>query len=103
SACVCRAPYGAVVGTSAGRGRGLRMDTIEWDVGPRDWATPGTGAIYSRIVGAARPGSIILMHDGGRPRGQTVAALPGTISTLRRRGYGFVTVPQLLGLRPKYG
>src|SRR4051794_23661809 len=101
--CLFRAPYGAVSGTIIGQARGLGMDTIEWDVDPRDWSTPGTGAIYSRIVGAARPGSIILMHDGGGPRGQTVAALPRIISTLRHRGYGFVTVPQLLGLRPKYG
>jgi peptidoglycan/xylan/chitin deacetylase (PgdA/CDA1 family) len=101
--CLFRAPYGAVSGTIIGQARGLGMDTIEWDVDPRDWSTPGTGAIYSRIVGAARPGSIILMHDGGGPRGQTVAALPRIIATLRRRGYGFVTVPQLLGLRPKFG
>lgn len=101
--CLFRAPYGAVSGTIIGQARGLGMDTIEWDVDPRDWSRPGTDAIYSRIVGAARPGSIILMHDGGGPRDETVAALPHVISTLRHRGYGFVTVPQLLGLRPKYG
>jgi peptidoglycan/xylan/chitin deacetylase (PgdA/CDA1 family) len=101
--CVFRAPYGAVSGTLIGQARGLRLDTIQWDVDPRDWSRPGTGAIYSRIVGAARRESIILMHDGGGPRNQTVAALPQVIRTLRARGYGFVTLPQLLGLRLTYG
>jgi peptidoglycan/xylan/chitin deacetylase (PgdA/CDA1 family) len=114
--CVFRAPYGAVSGTIVSQARSLGMNTIQWDVDPRDWSRPGIGAIYSRtlaatppgatysrIVSAARPGSIILMHDGGGPRTQTLAALPRVIATLRRRGYGFATVPELLGLRPKYG
>lgn len=101
--CVFRAPYGAVSGTIIGQARGLGLDTIEWDVDPRDWARPGIDAIYSRLVGGARRESILLMHDGGGPRDQTVAALPRVIATLRARGYGFVTVPELLGLRPQYG
>jgi len=97
--CLFRPPYGAVnssVVSAAGR---AGMRTINWDVDPTDWATPGTGAIYSRIVSAARPGSIILMHDGGGYRGQTLAALPGIIDTLRGRGYRFKTVSGLLGER----
>jgi peptidoglycan/xylan/chitin deacetylase (PgdA/CDA1 family) len=101
--CVFRAPYGAVSGSLTGIARSLGMLTIEWDVDPQDWARPGSGAIYSRIVGQARRESIILMHDGGGPRNQTVAALPSVIRTLRARGYGFVTVPELLGLKPVYG
>ena len=100
--CVFRAPYGAVSRSLISIARGFGMNTIEWDVDPRDWARPGSGAIYSRVVGAVRPGSIVLMHDGGGPRGQTIDALPGIIHTLRRRGYGFVTVPELLGLTPVY-
>jgi peptidoglycan/xylan/chitin deacetylase (PgdA/CDA1 family) len=83
--------------------RSQGMNTIQWDVDPTDWSTPGTGAIYSRIVSQTRPGSIILMHDGGGPRGQTLAALPRIINTLRARGYRFATVPQLLGLEPVFG
>ncbi len=78
------------------------MRTITWDVDPTDWSTPGTGAIYSRIVGAARPGSIILMHDGGGNRSETLAALPSIIDTLRSRGYKFETVTQLLGYQLIY-
>lgn len=108
--CVFRAPYGAVSGTLIGQARSLDMLTIQWDVDPRDWARPGAGAIQAggpaagaaRILGNARPGSIVLMHDGGGPRDQTVAALPGIIATLKRRGYRLVTVPELLRLRPEY-
>jgi peptidoglycan/xylan/chitin deacetylase (PgdA/CDA1 family) len=100
--CLFRAPYGAVSGLLMRQARGLGMNTIQWSVDPRDWSRPGTGAIYSRIVSATRPGAIILMHDGGGPRGETVAALPRVISTLRARGYRFATLPQLLGLAPRY-
>jgi peptidoglycan-N-acetylglucosamine deacetylase len=108
--CVFRAPYGAVSGRLIGQARSLGMLTIQWDVDPQDWARPGSGAIQAggpsggaaRILGGTRSGSIVLMHDGGGPRDQTVAALPGIIATLRRRGYRLVTVPELLGLRPTY-
>jgi len=101
--CLFRAPYGAVSGALFPVARSLGMLTIEWDVDPRDWSRPGTGSIYSTVVGQARRESIILMHDGGGPRNQTVAALPSIIRTLRSRGYGFETLPDLLGLKPVYG
>jgi peptidoglycan-N-acetylglucosamine deacetylase len=101
--CLFRAPYGAVSPSLIGLAHGLGLTTIQWDVDPRDWSLPGSRAIYSRIVGAARNGSIVLMHDGGGPRSQTLAALPGIIHTLRARGYGFVTVTQLTGARLRYG
>ncbi|MFL5820948.1 MAG: polysaccharide deacetylase family protein [Solirubrobacteraceae bacterium] len=100
--CLFRAPYGAVSGLLIRQARSLGMNSIEWSVDPRDWSRPGTGAVYSRIVSATRPGAIILMHDGGGPRGQTVAALPRVIATLRARGYRFATLPALLGLAPRY-
>jgi len=100
--CLFRAPYGAVSSSLIGLARGLGFTTIQWDVDPQDWARPGSAAIYARIVGAARNGSIVLMHDGGGPRGQTLAALPGIIHTLKARGYGFVTVDQLTGARLRY-
>jgi peptidoglycan-N-acetylglucosamine deacetylase len=100
--CLFRPPGGAVdAGVIAAAGS-LGMRTITWDVDPQDWSNPGTGAIYSTIVGTAQPGSIILMHDGGGPRGETLAALPQVIDTLRARGYAFETVSQLLGDRLIY-
>lgn len=101
--CVFRPPYGATSSLLAGQARERGMNTILWDVDPLDWQRPGADAIHSRVVGATRPGSIVLSHDGGGPRGGTVAAYGRIIDTLRRRGYAFVTVPQLLGLKPVYG
>jgi peptidoglycan/xylan/chitin deacetylase (PgdA/CDA1 family) len=75
----------------------LGLKTITWDVDPRDWSLPGTGAIYANIVTNAKPGAIILMHDGGGPRDETLAALPRIIDTLRAKGYGFETVSALFG------
>lgn len=96
--CIFRAPYGAkndaIVRTAAAMG----MNTVQWDVDPTDYARPGRVAIVNRVLNAVRPGSIVLMHDGGGFRDQSVAALPSIIEQLRHRGYRFRTVPQLLGL-----
>ena len=59
------------------------MTTVTWDVDPSDWSNPGSGAVYSRVVGAVHPGSIVVMHDGGGTRADTLAALPQIIETLR--------------------
>ena len=97
--CLFRAPYGAVSGALFSVARGQGMLTIGWNVDPFDWSRPGTDAIYSRVVGAVQRESIVIMHDGGGPRDETVAALPRIIRTLRARGFRFATVPELLGLR----
>jgi peptidoglycan-N-acetylglucosamine deacetylase len=100
--CLFRPPGGGVDSAviAAAGADGLR--TITWDVDPVDWSTPGTGAIYSRVVDATRPGSIVLMHDGGGNRSETLAALPEIIDTLRGRDYSFETVTELLGDRMLY-
>jgi peptidoglycan/xylan/chitin deacetylase (PgdA/CDA1 family) len=100
--CLFRPPGGAVDSGVIGAAAEDGLRTITWDVDPADWSMPGTGAIYSRVVDAAQPGSIILMHDGGGPRDETLAALPQIIDTLRARGYGFATVTNLLGQRLIY-
>ena len=97
--CLFRPPGGAVEGALVQRARGEGMTTIGWDVDPRDWANPGTGAIVSSVLGSVRPGSIVVMHDGGGGRSQTLDALPPILKNLRRRGYRAVTVTRLLGHR----
>jgi peptidoglycan/xylan/chitin deacetylase (PgdA/CDA1 family) len=52
--------------------------------------------LLQRILAGVRPGAIILMHDGGGDRHQTIAALPKIIRLLRKRHYRLVTIPQLL-------
>jgi peptidoglycan/xylan/chitin deacetylase (PgdA/CDA1 family) len=100
--CLFRPPGGAVNASVIATAGALGMRTITWDVDPRDWSLPGTGAIYSNIVANSRNGSIILMHDGGGPRDETLAALPEVIDALRARGFGFATVSELLGYRLIY-
>ncbi|GAA4221164.1 glycosyltransferase [Sphingomonas endophytica] len=73
-------------------------------VDPDDWARPGTDTVVDQVleqVHNATPtnsGNIILLHDGGGDRSETVAALPRIIATLKGEGYRFVTVSQLAGL-----
>jgi peptidoglycan/xylan/chitin deacetylase (PgdA/CDA1 family) len=100
--CLFRPPGGGVNSGVVATAGSLGMKTITWDVDPRDWSLPGSGAIYSNVVGHARDGSIILMHDGGGARSETLAALPQIIDTLRARGFGFATVSELLGDRILY-
>jgi peptidoglycan-N-acetylglucosamine deacetylase len=101
--CLFRPPGGAYNSRVVGDARALGMTTVIWNVDPRDWSRPGSDAIYSRVVSATRPGSIVVMHDGGGDRSQTVAALPRIIKTLRGRGYRLVTVSKLLGQRTIWG
>ncbi len=100
--CLFRAPFGAVSSALISDARRLGFITIQWNIDPRDWSLPGSGAIYANVVGNARKGAIVLQHDGGGFRGETLAALPREIDTLRARGFTFVTIPQLLGLRLIY-
>jgi peptidoglycan/xylan/chitin deacetylase (PgdA/CDA1 family) len=98
--CLFRPPYGAYNRSVLRIARGAGMATITWNVDPRDWSRPGTPAIVQQVLRGVRPGSIVILHDGGGPRGQTLAALPRIIKVLRKRGYRFRTVAQLLGFKP---
>ena len=100
--CVFRPPYGSYNSSVVRTAASLGLATVTWNVDPSDYTQPGTGAIEQRVLAQVQPGSIIISHDGGGPRGQTLAAYPTIISALRRRGYGIVTIPQLLGFRPVY-
>jgi peptidoglycan/xylan/chitin deacetylase (PgdA/CDA1 family) len=100
--CVFRPPYGATDTAVQRTARSLGLATVLWNVDPSDYTRPGVGAIERRVLAAVQPGSIIISHDGGGPRGQTLAAYPSIIAALRRRGYRIVTIPELLGFRPVY-
>jgi peptidoglycan/xylan/chitin deacetylase (PgdA/CDA1 family) len=72
------------------------MLMVLWSVNPQDYYRPGAKTIVSRTLANMHPGAIVLMHDGGGDRSQTVAAVNVLIHKLRARGYRFVTVPRLL-------
>ncbi|GAA3040998.1 polysaccharide deacetylase family protein [Kitasatospora albolonga] len=94
-----RPPYGGRSPELMERVAELGLTTVLWDVETNDWARPGAEVIADRVLRQVRPGSVVLMHDGGGDRSQTVAALPLVVDGLRRRGYRFVTPDELL--RPR--
>jgi len=100
--CVFRPPYGYYNQSVVQTARSLGLATVLWNVDPSDYTQPGSGAIVARVLAQVRPGSIVISHDGGGPRAQTLAAYPRIIDALRARGYRIVTIPQLLGFRPTY-
>jgi peptidoglycan-N-acetylglucosamine deacetylase len=91
-----RPPYGSYDRTTHALLRRQRMLSVLWSVDSEDYLQPGVGAIVRNVVGHVQPGAIVLMHDGGGTRTQTIAALPRIVRELRREGYRFVSVPCLL-------
>lgn len=75
---------------------------IGWNIDTQDWQKPGVGAIKSQIL-SAEAGDIILMHDGGGDRSQTIQALSEALPVLKQRGLQFVTVDQLLEITAANG
>jgi peptidoglycan-N-acetylglucosamine deacetylase len=68
---------------------GAGMQPLGWSVDPRDWKQPGVAAIVGAVQKHVQPGSIVLLHDGGGRRGQTVAALDQLLPWLAGQGYRF--------------
>jgi peptidoglycan/xylan/chitin deacetylase (PgdA/CDA1 family) len=89
---VFRAPYGAWSSNVFQACADARLRPLDWSVDPHDWARPGTSAIVSNIMKNTRTGSIILEHDGGGDRSQTVAALKIVLPQLLEAGYRFTRV-----------
>ena len=91
-----RPPYGLWNSATLALLKKYRMLMVLWTVDTNDYQMPGTDVIVDRALAGAKPGAIILMHDAGGDRSETVAALPLIIGRLRARGYRLVTVPRLL-------
>jgi peptidoglycan/xylan/chitin deacetylase (PgdA/CDA1 family) len=95
-----RPPYGSFNAATLRTLHHLGMLMVLWSVDTSDYARPGVARIVYTAVSGARPGAIILMHDGGGPRSETVAALPRIITRLRQRHFKLVTVAQLVADDP---
>jgi peptidoglycan-N-acetylglucosamine deacetylase len=88
------------------RAEQLGYITVGLHIDPDDWRRPGIDEIVKRTVdGVTNPnatdetrGEVVLLHDGGGDRSETVAALPQIIEQLRAKGYRFVTVSELAGV-----
>jgi peptidoglycan-N-acetylglucosamine deacetylase len=95
-----RPPYGSFDSTTLREAKRLHLLMVLWSADTSDYQQPGVAAIVERVLAGAHPGAIILMHDGGGVRTETIEALPQIIRGLRARGYKLVTVPQLLADDP---
>ncbi|MET9778327.1 polysaccharide deacetylase family protein [Streptomyces sp. NPDC006367] len=88
-----RAPYGAWNRAAFQLGAELGMEPLAWTVDTLDWTTPGTATIVDRVEGGAAPGVVVLAHDAGGDRSQTVRALRSYLPHLLDSGY-HLTVPR---------
>jgi peptidoglycan/xylan/chitin deacetylase (PgdA/CDA1 family) len=94
--CLFRPPYGELDRKEKAAAQASALELVFWTLDSEDDTHPGVGAIRARVVRRAKPGSIVLLHDGG-DHPQTVEVLPGIVEGLQRRGFRLVTVTELLG------
>lgn len=89
-----RPPFGAINARTRGYAEELGLQVVLWDIDPRDWSRPGASAISSHVLQRVKSGSIVLLHDGGGDRSQTVVALETILAKLSAQGFSFEVVPQ---------
>ena len=88
-----RPPYGARNATVDAEAAEAGLEIVLWDIDPQDWRRPGVDVIVDNVLEFARPGAIVLMHDGGGSREQTVEALGRVLPELSAQGYRFDALP----------
>ncbi|CAM5261478.1 MULTISPECIES: polysaccharide deacetylase family protein [Streptomyces] len=88
-----RAPYGAWNRAAFQLGAEMGMEPMAWTVDTTDWMEPGTRTIIDRVEGGAAPGVVVLSHDAGGDRSQTVRAIREWLPYLIDSGYR-LTVPR---------
>jgi peptidoglycan/xylan/chitin deacetylase (PgdA/CDA1 family) len=99
---VCtRPPYGDAKPDTVERLAAHGQASIVWSADSRDFDKPGPGPIVDHSLEGLRPGSIVLLHDGGGNRDQTIAALPQLIDAIRGRGYSIGPVCDSRPHRPE--
>ncbi|MET9850366.1 polysaccharide deacetylase family protein [Streptomyces ossamyceticus] len=88
-----RAPYGAWNRATFEFGAELGMEPLAWTVDTLDWRAPAAATIADRVEKGAAPGVVVLSHDAGGDRSQSVRALSAYLPELLDSGYR-ITVPQ---------
>lgn len=91
-----RPPYGSFNANTFKLLHRLRLLMVLWSTDTEDYKLPGVPAIVQNALAGAHPGAIILMHDGGGDRSQTIAALPAILAGLHKKGLHPVTIPRLM-------
>lgn len=74
-----------------------------WHQDTEDWKNPGVKKIVHKVLEGTNPGDVILFHDGGSDRTQTVEALKEILPVLQKQGYQFVTISEMLELKKNRG
>ncbi len=97
-----RPPGGIMTNGVANYARNSKYGIIMWSSDSIDYSRPSVAKLIHNVFREAKPGGIVLMHDGGGNRSQTVQALPTIIENFRKQGYSFVTIPELLEMEEKY-
>ncbi|WP_420799115.1 polysaccharide deacetylase family protein [Metasolibacillus meyeri] len=77
---------------------GYKVVMWSWHLDTEDWKEPGVEKIIA-TVNSAKEGDVILFHDGGGNRQQTVEALKQVLPQLKEQGYTFVTISELLAIQ----
>lgn len=75
---------------------GYKVVLWSWHQDTQDWKNPGVKKIVNKVLKGTEPGDVILFHDGGVRREQTIAALKEILPALQKRGYKFVTISELM-------
>lgn len=75
---------------------GYKVVIWSWHLDTLDWKNPGVSKISKKVLDGASPGDVVLFHDGGGNRAQTVKALEQILPELQKRGYKFVTISELM-------
>jgi len=88
---VMRPPYGEVSPDVITVTHAVGMRVLKWNVDSQDYNKPSPERIMSNVMTTVKPGSVVLMHDGGGDRSHTVAALRPLIRALKAQGYAFAT------------
>jgi len=88
-----RPPYGLADLQTSDIAAEFDMPIILWTGGSRDWESKDVAAIKKQTLAAAKPNSIVLMHDWVK---QTVDAMPSILATLRKNGYHLVKVSDIV-------
>jgi peptidoglycan/xylan/chitin deacetylase (PgdA/CDA1 family) len=93
-----RPPGGILNNGLAAYAQKKNYTVVMWSADSLDWRS-ATQSLMDNVFRQASSGGIVLMHDGGGNRAKTVQALPNIIARLKKEGYKFVTVPELLQMQ----
>lgn len=96
-----RPPGGIMTNGVAAYARSQKYTLVMWSSDSVDYNRPPVARLISNVMSGVGSGGIVLLHDGGGDRVRTVQSLPQIISTLKKQGYRFVTVPELLEMKDR--